>query len=311
MIVPVPAGRGDTLVRTALLALLVAGCAKPPLSDNGVVGMFGSAGLAPGELSYPRAIGVSADNHVFVADKSGRIQRFAADGTFELSWYMPEWKAGKPLGLTVHPDGRLFVADTHYSRVLVFDDQGHELSRFGEHGEGPGQFLLVTDVAVDDQGYIYISEYGGNDRISKFSPELGFVRVLADQPVAGLRLSRPAALAIDGERTLWVADACNHRILRLSLDGELLACFGHMGQGPGELRWPYDISVCADGSLLVSEFGNNRLQWLSPHGESLRLWGEGGRHPGQLNSPFGVCQAPNGLVYVLDAMNNRVQIIRM
>lgn len=294
---------------TCLLCLLACGCERSA-GGGGVRGVFGDTGLGWGDFSYPRAITSSDDNKIFIADKSGRIQRFSAQGEFEVGWWMPDWKAGKPIGLTVHPDGRLFVADTHYGRVMIFDQEGQLLGSFGERGTGPGQFQLVTDVAVDRQGFVYVAEYGGNDRITKFSPTLEFVRTFGEEPVGGYRLSRPAGLAIDQQQTLWVADACNHRIVQFSLDGEYLQSFGSVGVQVGQLRWPYDINVCRDGSLVVSEFGNHRLQWFDTAGRSLKTWGRQGRRPGELYSPWGVVEAANGLLYVLDSLNNRVQIVK-
>lgn len=296
---------------TAVAAACVAGCQRPALTDSGVVAVFGSPGLGWGDFIYPRAIAVAPDGRLFVADKSGRIQRFDADGHFEAGWWMPEYQAGKPIGLTVHPDGRLFVADTHYSRVVIFDRDGQQLGDFGSFGDGPGQFRLVTDVVVDREGFIYVGEYGGNDRISKWSADLTFIKHIADQPIAGVRLSRPAGLVIDEQQTLWVADACNHRVLHLSLDGELLdPVIGGVGQAAGKLRWPYDINICLDGSLLVSEYGNNRLQFFSRDGRSLQTWGSHGRRLGELYSPWGAVEGPTGSVYVLDSLNHRVQIFR-
>jgi DNA-binding beta-propeller fold protein YncE len=70
---------------------------------------------------------------------------------------MPEWSAGKPTGLGVAPDGTVYAADTHYSRVMIFDPDGRHLGEFGSHGHGPGQFVLPSDVAVDEEGCIYVS----------------------------------------------------------------------------------------------------------------------------------------------------------
>ncbi|MCP4247075.1 MAG: 6-bladed beta-propeller [bacterium] len=293
-----------------LLCLAPAACEPPPLTDNGVVGVFGAVGLGPGEFSYPRAITTAADGTVFVVDKAARIQRFDPSGGFEHEWRLPKKQAGKPVGLTVHPDGRIFVADTHYHRVLIYDDGGQLLDQFGEVGDGPGQFQLPTDVAVDAEGYIYVSEYNGNDRITKWSPDLSWVAAIGEEPVDGRRLTRPAGIDIDDEQTLWVADACNHRIVRFGLDGRVLTVFGEMGTEPGQLRYPYDITVTPDQGLLVCEYGNSRLQWFDRDGRSLGTWGGHGRQLGRLWQPWGATVGAGGRTYVVDSYNSRVQIIR-
>lgn len=294
----------------AAVGLAATGCDRPPLSPNGVVGVFGGVGLGDGEFSYPRAIAAAPDGCIYVVDKSARVQRFSPDGKAERSWRMPEKEAGKPVGLTVHPDGRVFVADTHYYRVMVYDRDGNLLAQFGEQGNGDGQFQLPTDVAIDREGFIYVSEYNGNDRITKWSPDLHFVSVVSPPEIDGVRLVRPAGIDIDAEQTLWVADACNHRIIRLSLDGQVLTVFGEMGTGPGQLRYPYDLTATSEGTVMVCEYGNSRLQWFDKTGRSIAVWGGPGREIGQLWSPWGAAIGANGRIYVVDSLNSRVQIIR-
>ncbi len=293
----------------AVAVLLTCGCDRGALTPNGVVGVFGGVGLGDGDFSYPRAITAAADGAVFVVDKSARVQRFSPDGAFELAWRMPDKQAGKPVGLTVHPDGRVFVADTHYHRVMIYDRDGHLLDEFGEPGNGDGQFQLPTDVAVDRAGFIYVSEYNGNDRVTKWSPDLKFVTQVSPALIDGVALARPAGIDLDDEQTLWVADACNHRIVRLSLEGQVLTVFGRMGTGPGQLRYPYDITVTPQGTLLVCEYGNSRLQWFDKTGRSVATWGSPGRELGQLWSPWGATVGRNGRVYVVDSLNSRVQIV--
>ncbi len=298
------------LVLLPVVLGLVAGCEPPAITPNGVIGIFGGVGLGPGAFSYPRAITAEPDGSVFVVDKSGRVQRFGADGALETYWRMPETAQGKPVGLTVHPDGRIFVADTHYHRVTVFDRDGNQLGSFGREGTGDGELLLPTDVAVDADGFIYVSEYQGNDRITKWSPDLKFVDAIGEGLIDGKPLRRPAGIDIDDQQTLWIADACNHRIVRLSRNGKALAAFGGFGNGPGKLRYPYDISVSPSGEIMVCEYEGNRLQWFTRDGRSLRIWGGGGRKPGELFAPWGAAFGPGGNVYVVDSLNSRVQIIR-
>ena len=298
------------LAGLTLCLAVAAGCEPPPLTDNGVVGVFGGVGLGNGEFSYPRAISAGRDGSILVVDKAARIQRFGPDGTFLHAWRMPDKRAGKPVGLTEHPDGRVLVADTHYYRVVIFDREGKLLGQFGEQGSGPGQFQWPTDVAVDRQGFIYVSEYNGNDRITKWSPDLRYVAAIGEAKIAGRRLARPAGIDIDTQQTLWVADACNHRIVRFSLDGQVLSVFGEMGTAPGRLRYPYDITVTPDDTLLVCEYGNSRLQWFDKQGRSLAVWSGPGRRIGRLSQPWGATVGANGRVYVVDSYNSRVQIVR-
>jgi hypothetical protein len=134
--------------------------------------IFGSPGQALGQFGYPRAIDVDAQHEfVYVIDKLARVQRFTLDGQAQLEWHMPESQQGKPTGVSVGPNGHVYVADTHYFRVMEYDANGHLVNTFGGYGEGPGQFIYLTDIAFASNGNLYVSEYGGNDRVQVFAPD--------------------------------------------------------------------------------------------------------------------------------------------
>ncbi len=96
----------------------------------------------------------------------------------------------------------------------------------------------------------------------------------------------------------------------MSLDGDVLAVMGRFGDGPGELRYPYDITVTPDETIMVCEYEGNRLQWFTKDGRSIRVWGRAGRKVGELFAPWGATYGGSGLVYVVDSLNSRIQIIR-
>lgn len=299
---------GRSLVLMALGALSSCGRAPPPGALPPEL-LFGRSGLGPGEFNYPRAAVISPLGRLYVVDKAGRIQAFNQTGQFILAWRMPRIEAGKPTGLGVGPDGKVYAADTHYSRVMVFDPDGRLVGQFGQPGDGPGQFRLPTDVAVDAAGYIYVSEYGGNDRVSKFSPGWEYCLSFGGPDAGVARLERPQSLLIAPDGTIWVADACNHRICHFDADGRFLGAFGRAGQGPGELWFPYSVDMLSDGTLVVCEYGNNRVQRFDAAGRSLGIWGNAGREPGQLAYPWALAVGPNDRVFVVDSGNNRIQAI--
>lgn len=291
--------------------IFVAGCGGDPgeLRELPMERTFGSVGNSPGQFDYPRAIAADErSGRVFVIDKTARVQRFSPEGVCEKVWRMPEWEMGKPTGLSIAPDGRVVVADTHYHRVIIFDADGHELRRFGEYGLGAGQFVYPTDIAFGPEGNLYVAEYGGNDRIQVFTPEGEWVRTIGAPGSEPGQFSRPQAIAMSAQGDLIVADACNHRVQVLSRDGAVKSVLGRPGQGAGELSYPYGIVELADGSLLIAEFGNNRVQRLEADGRGGGMWGGIGFAAGKLRYPWGVARVDD-TIFVLDSGNSRVQVV--
>jgi DNA-binding beta-propeller fold protein YncE len=76
----------------------------------------------------------------------------------------------------------------------------------------------------------------------------------------------------------------------------------------GQLRYPYDLALLADGALVVCEYGNNRLQLFGPDRKSLAVYGCAGRQPGQLAYPWGVAVDARRRAFIVDAGNNRIQV---
>jgi sugar lactone lactonase YvrE len=296
----------------AVCILGVSGCDRVDGSVSSapdVDATFGRTGHGPGEFLYPRALDIADDQTVAVVDKSGRIQRFTPDGKCTQVIDMPEIKNGKPIGLSFAPDGNLYVADTHYHRVLVYSDEGKIVNEFGKYGKEEGCFIYPTDVAFSGDGRIFVGEYGGHDRISVFDKDGKFLSCFGSFGSDEGQLSRPAALCADTKnKLLYIADACNHRIAVYDFEGNLKRYFGSPGTGVGELRNPYDLTILKNGDIAVCEYGNNRIQLFNPEGKSVGIYGTAGRELGQLAYPWAVAADKDDRLFIVDAGNNRVQV---
>ena len=301
--------RRSTSFALFLALLTLAGCWQTrPTGEPKVLGSFGRTGRGNGDFVYPRGIDFDGQQ-LFIVDKTGRIQRFSPDGRWLGLSQMPMIEMGKPVGISAAPDGRLYVADTHYYRVAVFSAEGQMVSSFGEFGEGDGQFIYPTDIAFAPDGRIFVSEYGGHDRISIFDRDHKFLGSFGSPGGDPGQFSRPQAMAIDpAKRILYVADACNHRIEVYDLDGKFLRTIGQIGRKPGQMRYPYGLALCANGDLVVCEYGNNRIQVFNAAGESIAVFGGAGRQLGQLAYPWGVTVDDHRRAFVVDAGNDRIQI---
>jgi hypothetical protein len=172
--------------------------------------------------------------------------------------------------------------------------------------------LALSPMSSKTQGNFYVSEYGENDRIQKFSPDRKCLLQWGSHGEELGQFLRPQSLALDEHDHLWVADACNHRIQVFDATGDepkLLAHWGVEGTAPGELRYPYGI-LLADDHVYVTEFGNHRVQQFTRQGQFVRSWGAPGHAPGQLQQPWSLVRDREGTFFVLDTYNHRIQRFR-
>ena len=299
------------LAWAACAALAAAACHGESPSAADLV--WGVHGTRPGWLHKPRVAAFDAEDRLYLADLTDRIQVFDRDGNYLRGWRTPDLNVDGPSGLTIDRRGRLLVADTHFYRVLVYDQSGELLFQIGDGVQGttPGRFGYPTDVVVDRAGNFYVSEYGENDRIQVFSPDGVWLRQWGGHGYEPGEFLRPRALAIDEEDRIYVADSCNHRIQVFDVQGKLLRMWGTRGAGPGEMSYPYDLALGADGSLYVCEYGNSRVQKFSREGTPQALWGRAGRGPGELYNPWALAVDSRGEVSVVDSSNHRVQRFRL
>lgn len=337
------------LCAAAMAAGLLAACDEAP-PEGGIArikysAIFGGLGDTPGRFAYPRAIDHDG-TALWVIDKSARVQKIdPKTGACLAIFRMPEWDLGKPTGFCIAPgpdadgkwcDSLLWVADTHYHRVVVFRAEGgapdapmttpRPVAQWGAYGSEGGQFIFPTDVAVALKpggkaiDRIFVSEYGGNDRISVFDASHAFMYTFGkegrgDDPKA-IEFNRPQSMVIrqksDGSSELVVVDACNHRLGRFTLEGKLIGWVGGLGAaaGPGKdagrFSYPYGVAILPDGTALVSEFGGARIQHIDlDTGRGLGVWGGAGREPGQILAPWALTLMGDS-VYLLDSGNNRI-----
>lgn len=319
----------------ALSLFIATGCERAGPSEEArleVRRILGEPGRLPGQFMYPRGI-AAGQGQLWVVDKGARLQRLDTEsGRADVLFTTPKFDQGKPTGLTVAPlpahlggGTGLYVADTHEHRVLIYDaqsDSGEPIATFGSYGTGDGQFTYPTDIAVlvgeDGSAHrFYVSEYGGHDRVSIFDEDFTFLSsfgsfgVASEAPPGEVVFDRPQSIAIDHEAgELIVADACNHRVGRFTLEGEPIAWVTGEEAGGQRLNYPYGIEILEGQEALIAEYGGNRIRHMHLEtGVTLGIYGEGGRETGQLASPWGVAVV-GAEAFVLDSGNNRIQVMR-
>lgn len=301
------------------------------------VRVIGSRGVAPGQFNKPRSLTCDRDDNLYVADITGRIQKFSPDGRFLLQWQMPQTDLGKPKGLGLDHDGHVLVIEPHYMRVNHFTTGGELVRQWGVKGTNAGEFILPRGVAQNAHGEFYLSEYTLVDRVQRFTflPVAADVRRLhppvplkqfgpdgqPEPPYIGCyvtrawgspgngpgQFSRAEGLCIGQNDEVVVADSCNHRVQVFDREGKFLRSIGKAGSQPGNFSYPYDVRVDATGRLFVCEFGNSRLTVLDAQGQVTELIGGAGAAPGQFANPWSICLDTQGNLYVADSQNHRVQ----
>ena len=197
-------------------------------------------GTGLGQLNSPTGIALSPDGEVIYVMDAGnaRIERFSRDGSFIGVWDASTdaglafaYQNGQGAsGITVGPDGLIYVADTWNHIVVVLDQEGQVVRQLGQRG-------VLTD--------------SGDSEDPTLNPGLFF---------------GPRGVALVGDE-IFVTDTGNERVQVFGKDGTFLRAFGGFGTGDGQLQEPTGIAVGPDGNIWVADSGNGRLSVFTPQGE--------------------------------------------
>ncbi len=288
------------------LALPIASCGELVSLDEGTVVHLGGPGRRPGRFVTPRAVSVAGD-WLFVVDRSGRVQGLTLDGQQRREVIVVEGERGFPIGIVGDAAGGFVLCDTHSSRLRFFDGEFSETGSLGAEGQGEGQFTLPQRIARDDEGRLYVTEYGEGpaNRVQVFDAERRFLFSFGSFGTGPGQFTRAMGVAIIGDE-VFVADVSD-RILVHDRSGRYLREFGTSGVGLGELRYPYGLCAIGD-TLYVCEYANHRVQRFDRMGHSTGSFGRAGRGRGEFDGPWDITCDEAGLLYVCDTGNHRVVV---
>ncbi|MFF1344146.1 hypothetical protein ACFVYT_41120, partial [Streptomyces sp. NPDC058290] len=147
-------------------------------------------------------------------------------------------------------------------------------------------------VAVDGTGTVYFSEYS-NHRVRKVTAD-GKISTFAgtgeadyggdDGPAVSALLNYPRGVAVDGTGAVYVADAGNHRVRKVTADGEISTFAGTGAAGAGgdggpataaELDRPYGVAVDGTGAVYIADHNNHRIRKVVADGTISTVAGTG------------------------------------
>lgn len=166
-------------------------------------------------------------------------------------------------------------------------------STIGGPGSDPGKLNEPIDVTLDNSGNVVVPD-SGNNRVEKFTPNgqlLWSVGKSDNSAGSGPgQFDTPKDAAVAPDNSIWVADAGNNRVVKLSSGGGFLAAY-NVGFAPQA------ISIAPDGSVYLSNSVNFRLEKMNSAGQLVGGWSTGGSRS---FDPIDVSYA-SGFVYAADA----------
>lgn len=106
----------------------------------------------------------------------------------------------------------VFVVDTGNNRISSYYIYfGNLMMSFGSEGSNDGEFNNPTDIAISENGYIFITD-SGNNRVQKFSLNGNFITKFGESGSGDGQFNNPTGITVDDEGNVYVVDTGNNRI---------------------------------------------------------------------------------------------------
>ena len=127
--------------------------------DGTKVLAFGVKGDKDGQLNSPNAV-LHVGSKIYVSDTGNdRLEVFNEQGKFLLK---ATSDLANPRGISVDPQGNIYVVSNLTGRVVAFNSKGVKLLTFGEVGSDDGQVAFPNGLFRDSQGRFYVTDVGNN-----------------------------------------------------------------------------------------------------------------------------------------------------
>ena len=243
---------------------------KPTLAPGmaKVVLTFGGEGIAPGLFNNASNLAVDSASNIYVADKSGRLQVFDANGNFQSLWALGD----SPVyvtGLSVDRAGTVYV---------VRDGDIHRYD--SATGEYLGQvekppFTSFHDAASTADGELIGLNFPPHSLV-RFDAEGNAVQNISIDTIK--QATDFSRIAADGLGNIYVLGRSgdtlgnsNDVVFRFAADGEYLSQFGSSGDEPGQFYAGTTNAIAVDGQgrIYVSDFDGIKI--FDPSGRYLGL----------------------------------------
>ena len=300
-------------------------------------------------FSDPAAIVADVNGNFFVADSrnhairkitaGGAVTTFAgqlgvagtANGTGAAAQF------NSPCGLAFDTGGNLFVSDTGNSTIRKITSAGAVTTLAGVAGSsaflngtaGGALFNSPLGLAVWTNGNVFVAD-SGNHCIRKISG--GVVSTFAGKPQiwgsanstgTNAQFNSPCGLAFDKTGNLFVCDANNNTIRKITTGGVVTTFAGAAGLDgstdgaltSARFRSPAELAFDQRGNLFVADSFNQTIRKIATNGIVSTVSGTAGISGtnsgtnGRFFNPYGIVVAADGSLVVADTYNELVRVV--
>ena len=245
--------------------------------------------LAMVENQSIQALDEETETHIF----SNWVYKFNSEDQLIDRWKLSEvdgWTNARIIDLAVEPDGNIItlVNTNFYDEDAPPYPEGkkaYPVHRYTPTGHLIDQWEILPSsnsddvvsmidgglagICVDPQNRIYISHIWG-PWIKQFERDGLLIQTMGEIGTGEAQFNQLYNITLDKEGALYAADSDNHRIQKLTANGDFLFSIQCSGTEEGEFVEPEKITIGPDGqTVYIADSGNERIQIFENNGKFL------------------------------------------
>ncbi|WP_426670026.1 hypothetical protein ACPPVU_02030 [Mucilaginibacter sp. McL0603] len=304
-------------------------------------------------FNNPQGIALDAQGNIYIADAfnnrirkitpSGTVTTIAGTGTAGYSGDKGNALSATfygPRGLAVDAQGNIFVADFGNNVIRQINTSGIITTIAGNgtagyvngtdgHLSGKAstdtvEFNSPAGVAVDNKGNLFVADF--NNNVIRKVTSTGVVTTVAGTKTPGYvngtvntttgtyaSFNNPSALVLDASGNIFVADAGNSAIRKITPAAVVTTVAG----GPGQsalIGYPAGIAMDAQGNFFITDQAGRIIELTAAKvlydlagASNVTGFADGSGTAAQFNTPQGIGVDAAGNIYVADSDNNRIR----
>lgn len=194
------------------------------------------------QLIDPINLSFDTNGNMYVADsRRGQVVIFDNNGNYLGA--IGKKSEFKPTDVLIR-DNKIYICDlkTHSIKIFGLKDKQYLSSIPPEAAKEEERLFSPTNIAVDEEGNLYVSDTGGF-RVQKYGANGEFVKSIGSHGDAPGQFARPKGVAVDKEGRIYVVDAAFENVQIFDKEGKLLLFFAGPGTSKASLVLPAGITI--------------------------------------------------------------------
>ncbi len=308
------------ILLVALIALLFVYfmLTKPPVSNvakkqSDFKHLFSIYGFEGDLLRRPTSVALDAKGQIYVADTGkNRVVVFDSSGSFVNQFGDQgegKFKIKDPIGVTVAPDGRVFVLSKTLSKIVEYNGSFQPVKEILFNDFPLSMTIHDKKLYVTTARGIMVGDLDGN-----------LITSLGKRGVAPGEFQMPGGIAVGENGNIYVADSLNYRVQAFNKDGNPLWQYGkplppdkavtYQGKDR-KFGLPASIALDDSGHLYVVDGLNCQITVLNTKGQKIETLGDIGHDDGFFYYPEGITYAGQGKLALADKFNDRIEVFQV